>query len=174
MYALLLIATLSPAQQVDPLAEARGGKHLCLDPNPIKKTCTSIRRFSIKESSAFEARDTSLLNVEPPVKLEMRSDGVVEGAKVCFVVNPKDYEVSRIKINGNAPERTLERSIRDTLVNSVKTLAGRKICFSEKRDGDVSIAEVELDGQLQPALNKRYIWVSPKDGYQLGAAPPTP
>lgn len=166
--ALFLLATAAPAQAADPLAEARAGKIQCITPNVAAKTCAGLVSYTVKAGGAFDTTATMLVAPSPLVTIEVKSSGTVENGMTCNVINQADYAAGKVLMDGAPANEAMSQAILAQLGGAIAPLAGKKACGHDVKEGDVIVAHAIVDGAAMPALDQRFIWVSPADGYKLG------
>lgn len=166
--ALFLLATGAPAAAADPLAEARAGKIQCITPNVAAKTCAGMVRYQIKDASTFDSTATMLIAPTPLITIEIKNSGTVENGMTCNVVNQADYAAGKVMMDGAPANEAMAQAVLSQLGAAIQPLAGKKACGSDSKEGDVIVAKAIVDGAPMPALDQRFIWVKPEDGYKLG------
>lgn len=169
--ALILLTALSPAAAnapLDPLAEARNGKQQCVSPNRETKTCSGIASYTIQPDGSFTTQAQILLVPQPAIAMEVTSRGRVEGNSTCGTIAKADYERAKITLDGAEADASVEQAVKAQILAGIAAMDGKKACGTDRKDGDLIVSDVTVDGKVQPELAQRYIWVSPSDGYRLG------
>lgn len=165
----VIIAMLAAGQAApDPLAPAREGKVQCISPNREKKTCIAIASF-VLTPGGFESTVRALINPEPAMAMEVRSKGTVEGGATCALIRSEDYAAATLTTNGAPMDEATAGAIRPQIVAAITPMVGKKGCSRDRPEGDLIVSEVTLDGVARPEMTQRLIWVSPSEGYTLGA-----
>ncbi len=166
----LIVALLAAGQTApDPLAEARAGKVQCVSPSREKKTCLAIASFTVRRDGGFDSVVQVLVNPAPAIVMETRTAGSVENGMTCNLIRAEDYAGAKLTMNGAPMDEAAAAPIRPQIAAAIAPMAGKKGCSHERPEGDVLVSEVALDGVAHPEMTQRLIWVSPSEGYTLGA-----
>jgi hypothetical protein len=166
---LTLLAPPPPQAAPDPLAPARAGKIQCISPNREKKTCLAIATYKPGPDGSFESTVQVLVNPSPAIVMETHAKGAVEGGATCNIIRAEDYAAASFTMNGTPMDEAIASSIRPQVAAAIAPMAGKKGCSRERPEGDMVISEVTLDGVAHAEMTQKLIWVSPSDGYTLGA-----
>lgn len=159
----------------DPLADARGGKIQCHEPDTAARTCRIMTWLSEGGSGVVQVRQLTALSDSPGIAAELRMAVTREGAGLCGVVNDAYMAGFRI-VGARAPHAPLNDKryairYRDAMV---ATLWNRKSCaYAYARPGDPLQLEVgTVDGEFAGEMMSNYIWIDANAGYRLKARAP--
>jgi hypothetical protein len=158
---------LAAAQAADPLAEARAGKIQCFTPDTVAKKCQAITRYAFRTDGGFDATVTVLIAPAPLIAMDTKVIGKVEGDAVCSVVRRSDYAASTFAVDGKPADAATANAILPQLLNQVAALDGKKACSRDRKDGEIWVEEVTLDGVARPDMTQKFLWVKPEDGYAV-------
>lgn len=168
MLPLILALLAMPAPSPDPLAEARAGKVQCVSPSREKKTCLAIASFVVKPGG-FDSVVRVMVDPAPLVVMETHTSGTVEGDQTCNMIRAEDYAAATFTMDGKPMDESIAATIRAQVSAAIAPMAGKKGCSLERPDGDMIVSTVTIDGAAHPEMTQKRIWVSPNDGYTLGA-----
>lgn len=166
--ALLILAAASAGQTADPLAEARAGKVQCVSPNRTTKTCMGIGSYTVRADGSFDSVFTMMIVPAPLITMEVKSSGKIENGQTCNIVSKADYANAKLAMAGGEVNAAMDQAIRSQMLGAIESLEGKKACGIDKPEGDVMLAEVNVDGVARPELTQRFIWVKPDEGYKVG------
>lgn len=169
MLTLILALAAAPQATADPLAPAREGKVQCVSPNREKKTCLAIARYELGAGGAYKSAVTVMVNPAPLITMETRTAGTVEGGATCNTIIAADYDAAVFTMDGKPMDENMAAAIHPQVSAAIAPMAGKKGCSREHAEGDLLVSEVTLDGVAHPEMTQKLIWVSPSDGYTLGA-----
>lgn len=169
MLSLMIALAAAPQAAPDPLAPARAGKVQCVSPNREKKTCLAIASFTVGPNGTFASVVRVQINPTPPIVMETRTNGTTEGNGTCNIIRAEDYAAATFTMNGAPMDEAIAATIRPQVTGVIAPMVGKKGCSHERPEGDMIVSEVTLDGVAHPEMTQKLIWVSPSEGYTLGA-----
>ena len=169
MLALVLLLAAPPLQAAeDPLAPAREGKLRCIDPDSVKRNCSSIIRYKLGASGSFEASVIGIVERAPLTLISYKISGTVDGDRVCAIVRLDDILAGKLTRNGELLAPGQANTVRTRLLTRLDSLAGKRRCFIDQPDGSGIVSNVTINGLVQPQMQQRVAWVSPSEGYAIG------
>lgn len=158
----------------DQLAEARGGKVQCHDPDTAARTCRIMTWLSEGAGGRVQVRQLTALSDSPSLAAELRMTATREGEALCGVVNDAYMAGFRI-VSGRAPYAPADAGRYAILYRNelVATLWNRKTCaYAYARPDDPLQLEVgTVDGEFAGEMMSNYIWIGANAGYRLKARP---
>lgn len=169
LLSLLILAVTAPAAQAaDPLAPARAGQSQCVVPNQEKKTCLGTTSYKFTGDS-YESTTWLLLAPTPLVTMEVHTKGVLKNGALCETVNLADFQAGTVYLNGKPADDATANAVKSQFTAAVTALDGKSACSTIKPGADgQSLNEVAIDGAVRSDLSQKFVWVSAKDGYNLG------
>lgn len=169
LLSLLIMAAAAPAPLgADPLAPARAGQYQCVVPNKDKKTCVGTTSYKV-DGDSYESTTRLFLAPTPLVTMEIHTKGVVKDGKLCETVKLADFQAGTVYLNGKPADDATSNAVKSQLTAAVSALDGKVACSTLKPDADgLQLNEVTIDGTVRADLSQKFLWVSAKDGYNLG------
>lgn len=169
MFTILAMAAAAAAAPINPLEPAERGQLECSDPDPRRKTCTSLSSYRLEADGYYTAIATVLMMEEPRLTLAIGIRLRLVSGEVCGRLTPAD--LGRAKVT--APERTFRLKEEAFLLAEMTKLwqamgmLDRELCSTYRQDGQEFVTRTSIEGQARPDLDQRIRWVSPQDGYRL-------
>lgn len=169
LLSLLILAAAAPApQSADPLAPARAGQYQCVVPNKDKKTCLGTTSYKVTGDS-YESTTQLFLAPTPLVTMEIHTRGMVKNGALCETVKLADFQAGTVYLDGKPADEATSNAVKSQMTAAVSALDGKTACSSIKPDAEgLLLNEVALDGAVRADLSQKFVWVSAKDGYNLG------
>lgn len=169
LLSLLILAATAPAPLgADPLAPARAGQYQCVVPNQEKKTCLGTTSYKVT-GDGYESTTQLFLAPTPLVTMEIRTKGVIKNGALCETIKLSDFQAGTVYLDGKPADPATSNAVKSQMTAAVSALDGKSACSTFKPDaGGLLLNEVAIDGATRADLSQKFIWVSPKDGYQLG------
>lgn len=162
---LLAIAAQAGGDE-DTLTPAREGLLRCTAPDPARKTCGTLTRFTVQPDGNFEAEVTGT-GGPAGIQVHYRMPGKLVGGAACFVHRTDTLSAATF----TKPDAKLAKSLQDTLRrqlgDALAPLNGRQRCYRDRVENGVLISKTTLDGVAQPDLDRAVRWVSAGDGYKV-------
>ncbi|MES2442442.1 MAG: hypothetical protein V4574_06395 [Pseudomonadota bacterium] len=165
--AMALLAALTGQADPDPLAPAARGEVQCTMPDKAAKTCFAITIYT-RTAGGFDSVTTMMLSPDPLVTIEMAAPGTVEGNAICGVVTREQMAAAKVSVGGVALPPEQAAPILEQMMAVVAPTFGRKTCTRYRPEGDLLIAETEVEGVRDPQMTLPTMWVKPADGYRVG------
>jgi hypothetical protein len=170
LLSLLILATATPAAQTaDPLAPARAGQYQCVMPNREKKTCVGTTSYKIGADGGYESTTWLFLAPTPLVTMELHTRGTAKDGKLCETIRMADFQAGIVYLDGKPADAATSNAVRSQMTAAVMALDDKAACSTIKPAEDgLLLNEVAIDGAVRPDLSQKFLWVSAKDGYNLG------
>ena len=169
LLSLLILAAAPAPQAADPLAPARAGQYQCVVPNQEKKTCVGTTSYTIAADGSYESTTWLFLAPTPLVTMQLHTNGATKDSKLCETVKLADFQAGTVYLNGKPADDATSNAVKSQMTAAVSALDGKSACSTIKPDqGGLMLNEVAIDGTVRADLSQKFIWVSAKDGYQLG------
>jgi hypothetical protein len=173
---LLAAAAHAPAAApgTDYLANIRAGKLLCAGPDAATKTCSNLESYVLANDGTVADTGETLLAPNPVVTLETTSTVRVDGTNLCGMLELADLQKGKVRVNGELLPADRNAIAIGKIVDAVGSIVGHKVCESLHVDGGVLTKSGTIEGIDTKIPDKAVAWVSPSDGYKVGApvAPP--
>jgi len=171
-FALMLVASATlPAQAVptpDPLAPAASGMLQCYTPDVAKHVCQSLAGYRKRPDGSYDNAATIMLSPSPLVIMETETPVTIDAGAVCGAIRKQDIDTAVISVNGQKLSDTDAATARSQIATGMASLIGKRICTTYVPDGAQLIAKATIDGEAQPAMDQKVIWVAPADGFHVG------
>lgn len=156
------------AQEDDPLAAARSGAIECLSPNVVARTCAQFTTYRFTEDGRIESESIALLQNDPEIVLYGKEVMYVRDGMVCSRVEPATFASLRFMVDGAPAPSDISNALRSVIIAALVGI--EEVCSRSAANRDSFALTVYADGVEQPDLADTMIWVSPEDGFTLGAA----
>ena len=169
--ALMLMAAVLPAQAVpkaDPLAPAASGMLQCYAPDTARHVCQSLAGYRKRADGGYDNAATVMLSRSPLVIMETMTPVTVDAGAVCGAIRTQDIDAAAISVNGQKLSDADAAAVRSRIATAMAFLVGKRICTAYVPDGAQLIAKATIDGEAQPAMDQKVIWVAPTDGFHVG------
>lgn len=171
-FALMLMATATlpgqAAQTSDPLAPAASGMLQCYAPDAAKHVCQSMAGYRKRPDGSYDNAATVMLSPSPLVIMQTVTPVTVDAGAVCGAIRKQDIDAAVISVNGQTLSDTDAATARSRIATGLAFLIGKRICTTYVSDGAQLVAKATIDGEAQPAMDQKVIWVAPSDGFQVG------
>ena len=171
-FALMLMATATlpgqAAQTSDPIAPAASGMLQCYVPNVAKHVCQSLAGYRKRPDGSYDNTATVMLSPSPLVIMQTVTTVTVDAGSVCGTIQEQDIDAAVISVNGQTLSDTDAAAVRSRIETGLALLLGKRICTTYVPDGAQLVAKATIDGEPQPAMDQKVIWVAPSDGFQVG------
>jgi hypothetical protein len=177
--AFLLASAILGSQPQGPIAPAQLGRIACIKPDPERRSCETISRYSVGDGGSFEVLSEALLDqqtVDDPslnVIWTYRTRGWVEGDVVCERIALESFDNATFT-SGGAPLGPAQRArLVDRLKSIWRPYAGRSLCFTYMPDWPddgrhyYTASQGRIDKMPLPGTSFRIRWVQPGDGYRV-------
>ncbi len=165
---LLLLAAAAGGQSADPVAPARAGQTQCVVPDQQKKTCLGTTAYKVSGNS-YEATTRLFLNPSPLITMEIHTKGTIKGSQLCETIKLADFQAGTVYVDGKPADDATATAVKSQLAAVVSALDGKASCTTIKpTEGGLLLNEIAVEGTVRPDLSQKFVWVSDKDGYQLG------
>jgi hypothetical protein len=167
---LLASATLpaQASQTSDPLAPAASGMLQCYAPDVAKHSCQSLAGYRKRPDGSYDNAATIMLSPSPLVTMETLSPVTVDAGAVCGAIRQQDIDAAVISVNGQKLSDADAAGARSQIATGLAFLIGKRICTTYVPDGAQLVAKATIDGEAQPAMDQKVIWVAPTDGFHVG------
>lgn len=166
---LMLLAPAGAPDDADPLAPARAGELLCIQPDTTAKTCLAIANYSFAADGTITNTLKTMINPMPLITMQTVSNPQVEDGAICAVIKTETFDAAVIEMDGAAASPEVDAAIRPKLQAAVAPLAGKKACQKIHPDGDHLTSDVTMDGVAQPDRTRTVLWIKPDEGYRVGS-----
>jgi len=125
--------------------------------------------YRIGEDGALEVVSTTLLAPKPQIIMETTSTVQIKEGRVCGIIQLRDMAVASFTVDGKPAGEQQTYRLRDKVEELFQVLADREACTTYLPDGAALMAKHSLDGVEKPKLDQVVTWVSPEDGFKVGA-----
>ena len=173
MILAILLAASTPAAaapQTDFLAEIRAGRQLCVNPDLVNKICSTIDSFAGSADGTLTNMGETILAPEPLVTLETSSIAHIDGATNCGMLDLADLQKGRVRVNGQLLPPEQNAAVISQIIEKLGFLAGHKTCETLHVDGGNLTETASIEGIDIKIPNKLVAWITPGDGYKVGAS----
>jgi hypothetical protein len=171
-FALVLAASATlPAQAApisDPLAPASSGMLQCYAPDAAKHICQSLAGYRKRPDGSYDNAATVMLSPSPLVTMETVTPVTVDAGAVCGAIRTQDIDAAVISVNGQKLSNADAAIARSRIASGMAFLIGKRICTTYVPEGAQLVAKATVDGEAQPAMDQKVIWVAPTDGFHVG------
>jgi hypothetical protein len=171
-FALMLLASAAPpaqaAQISDPLAPAASGMLQCYAPDTSKHVCQSLAGYRKRADGSYDNAATVMLSPSPLVIMQTVTPVTVDAGAVCGAIQKQDIDAAVISVNGQTLSETDAATARSRIATGLAFLFGKRICTTYVPDGAQLVAKATIEGEAQPAMDQKIIWVAPSDGFHVG------
>ncbi|MEO6218277.1 MAG: hypothetical protein ABIO86_19770 [Sphingomonas sp.] len=170
-FALMLVAATLPSQAAptpDPLAPAASGMLQCYAPDLAKHACQSLAGYRKRADGSYDNAATIMLSPSPLLIMETETPVTVDAGAVCGAIREQDIDTAVISVNGQKMSDADAVVVRSQIATGMAFLIGKRICTKYVPDGAQLIAKATIDGEAQPAMDQKVIWVAPTDGFHVG------
>lgn len=170
-FALMLVAATLPTQAVptaDPLAPAASGMLQCYAPDTARHVCQSLAGYRKRADGSYDNAATVMLSPSPLVIMETMTPVTVDAGAVCGAIRTQDIDAAVISVNGQKLSDADAATARSRIATGMAALIGKRICTTYVLDGAQLVAKATIDGEAQPAMDQKVIWVAPTDGFHVG------
>ena len=171
-FALVLAAATLPTQAVptpDPLAPAASGMLQCYAPDTERHLCQSLAGYRKRADGSYDNAATVMLSPSPPVVMETVTPVTIDAGAVCGAIRTQDIDAAVISVNGQKLSDADATTARSRIATAMAALVGKRICTTYVPDGAQLVAKATIDGEAQPAMDQKVIWVAPTDGFHVGS-----
>jgi len=163
----LLLALAGQAEAAeDMLTPARQGMIRCTSPDPARKTCSTLTRFTMRPDGGFDAEVTGV-GGPAGIQVHYKMPGTLVGGAVCFVHRADTLAGASF----TKPDARLAQSLQDTLrtrlAAALAPYNGRQRCYRDRIENGALVAKTMLDGVAHPELDRTVLWVAAGDGYKV-------
>ena len=153
----------------DPLAPAASGMLQCYVPEAAKHVCQSLAGYRKRPDGSYDNAATVMLSPSPLVIMETMTPVTVDAGAVCGAIRKQDIDAAVISVNGQKLSEADAAGARSRIATGMAPLIGKRICTTYVADGAQLVAKVTIDGEAQPAMDQKVIWVAPADGFRVGS-----
>jgi hypothetical protein len=164
---LLLAAATSVPSQTDVIAQVRAGKMLCSNPDPAKKTCSTIDTYAVGENGAFINTGEILFSADQQLTLETSSIVQIEKGTICGVMALADLQKGKIRFNGTLLPPDRNALVLDKIIERLSPLAGRKACEALRVEDGQLMKYGQVEGIDINLPGKPVSWITAADGYKV-------
>jgi hypothetical protein len=168
---ILAVFAAAPAQAgpaSDPLAPAASGMLQCYAPDAAKHVCQSLAGYRKRPDGSYDNAATIMLSPSPLVIMETVTPVTVDAGAVCGAIRTQDIDAAVISVNGQTLSNSDAATARSQIATGMAPLIGKRICTTYVADGAQLVAKATIDGEAQPAMDQKVIWVAPTDGFHVG------
>ncbi len=165
--AAALCATPALAQNLGPIAPAAEGKLQCYSPNLVARTCGGIGSFRFAPNGVIETQGEALVSQSPAIIMRSVYQVRIKGRLECTKVRPRDVASASFVVDGRLASPAETAALRSNIQAANSSVIGREACEGYLPDGQALTARMIVDGAPRPDLDRKMIWVSPADGFQV-------
>jgi len=165
--AAVLCATPALAQNLGPIAPAAEGKLQCYSPDVVARTCAGIGSFRFAANGVIENQGEALLSRSPAIVMRSVYTVRIKGRLECVKVRPRDLASASFVVDGRLASPAEAAALRSDIRAANSSVIGREACEGYLPNGEVLTARMIVGGTPRPDLDRKMIWVSPSDGYQV-------
>jgi hypothetical protein len=165
---VLATASATTSKNVDPLTPALSGKLQCYQPDLQKKTCASLAGYTSNGDGSFNNKALVRLSASPLLVWSSDTTVFVKSGAVCGRTQKTTIEASQFSLTGQAVVGNQLTTLRDRVTTAFAPMLDREICTTYVPTKSGFTATVTVDGVADPKLTQQVIWVSTKDGFQVG------
>lgn len=172
IFAALLLA--APAHgTVNAAATAiQQGKWRCGFPDPVRKTCRSLARYTLAPDGDLEVSVAGVPGSDG-LTVAYRSRARIEEGEICTTITREDLAKATFTKAGVVLVGDALSNMRGVMIESYASLLGHKICDRDQPPGSDGLSQslAFVDGEAAPDLNRPVKWVDAKEGYVVGPMP---
>jgi hypothetical protein len=165
--AAVLCSTPALAQNLGPIAPAAEGKMQCYSPDVVAKTCAGIGVFKFAPNGVIENQAEALLSSSPAIVMRSVYTVRIKGRLECTRVRPRDLAAASFVVDGRLASPAETAALRSNIAAANTSVIGREACEGYLPGGEALTARMIVGGTPRPDLDRKMIWVSPADGYQV-------
>jgi len=165
--AAVLCSTPALAQNLGPIAPAAQGKMQCYSPDVVAKTCAGIGSFKFAPNGVIENQAEALLSSSPAIVMRSVYTVRIKGRLECTKVRPRDLAAASFVVDGRLASPAETAALRSNIQAANTSVIGREACEGYLPGGEALTARMIVGGTPRPDLDRKMIWVSPEDGYQV-------
>lgn len=168
LFALLLAAAIAPvvSTEINPLGPGLAGMLQCYQPDAENKTCSALASYRLGADGVILNEAEVMLSPTPWINVVTISPVRVKGGAVCGELSGLD--TMKVLVNGQPADATTTDKVRQLLTSAYGPYAGKEICTTYVAEPELFLggyayrAEAAIDGEAEPDMTQRMIWVYPE------------
>ena len=170
MLSLLALLLAAAHGTGDPMTPVRAGKIRCGVPDPERKTCVTMARYTPRSDGGYDVTLDALtttdgMTMHYQVPLTVRDGGL------CVTLNAGDIARASFSKAGALLAGPSLAAVRKRERDFMAPLLGHQVCSRDLGRDGIFIAQGYVDGERVPDLDKPVQWIDAKAGYALGPLP---
>lgn len=169
--AAMLCSTPALAQNLGPIAPAAEGKLQCYSPDLVAKTCAGLGSFRFAPNGVIETRAEAVVSNSPAIIMRSVYTVRVKGRLECTKVRPRDVAAASFVVDGRLATPAETAALRSNIQSANTSVIGHEACEVYVPNGEALTARMIVAGAPRPDLDRKMIWVSPSDGFQVAPQP---
>jgi hypothetical protein len=153
------------AQTQDVLAPARAGQLLCFAPNALRRTCSALASYTLREDGAYVSQAQILIAREPVIIMIIASLVAVRDNAVCGPMTSRHVERALFAIDGQRASDDNAVYLREQ-VTAMPGFLGNDVCTRHVTAANGLRAEYTNNG-ASSGEGVQMLWVRPDEGYRV-------